>query len=261
MALGAKSLFTYKIEVTTLNQNLDFVITFGGDTLTAVLDVGFYSPTTLAQEIAFQLQSIDSTNIYTVTVTRNVMGGTQNRITIATNGTYLDLLFGSGPNVNTSCAGLIGFNGSDYTGATSYTGSASTGSILIPDFIGYNFLSQLNGAKVFGAVNVAASGLKEAVTFNIQQFIEVEFKYEAKARLILWQDFFTWAQAQKQFDFAPEISVPDTFYTCTLEKTMAHDQGLGWKMPEMLPNYPNFYNTGPLVFRITPDTSTFVVGA
>lgn len=261
MALSAKSLFNYKIEVTTLNQNIDFVNELGGDTLTAVLAVGFYSPATLAQQIAFQIQSLDSVNIYTVTVARNVLGGTQNRITITTNGSYLDLLFGTGPNVNTSAATLMGFNQTDYTGSTSYTGSASTGSILIPDYIGYNFLDDLNGAKVFGSVNISASGLKEAVTFNIQQFVEVEFKYEAKARLTLWADFFTWAQAQKPFDFTPEIVNPTRFFTCTLEKTIANDQGLGWKMPEMLPQFPNFYTTGALVFRITPDTSTFVVGA
>lgn len=261
MALSAKSLFTYKIEVTTLNQNLDFVIELGGDTLTAVLDVGFYSPTSLAQQIAYQMQSLDTTNIYTVSVSRNVMGNTQNRITIATNGAYLDLLFGTGPNTNTSCASLIGFNPSDYTGATSYIGSSSTGSILIPNYLGFNFLDVNNGAKVFGAVNVAASGLKEAVTFNIQQFIEVEYRYEVKSRLTLWTDFFSWAQAQKPFDFTPEISDPDTFYTCTLEKTSAHSQGLGWRMPEMLPALPNHYTTGPLTFRVTPDTSAFVAGA
>lgn len=261
MALTAKSLFTYRIEVNTLNQNLDFKIASGGSVLTAVLSVGFYSPTTLATEIAYQLQSLDSVNIYTVTVSRNIMGGTENRITVAMNGSYFDLLFATGPNVNTSCATLMGFNAADYTGSLSYTGSASTGSILIPDYIGFNYLDLNNGAKVFGAVNVAASGLKEAVTFNIQQFVEVEFRYETKTRLVAWADFFSWAQAQKPFDFTPEISVPETFYNCTLEKTSASDKGLGWRMPEMLPGLPNYYRTGPLVFRITPDTTSFVVGA
>lgn len=259
MALTAKSLFNYGIEVTTLNQNLDFVNVFGGDTLTAVLDVGFYSPQTLADEIAFQMQSLDDTNIYTVSVARNVLGGTENRITISTNGSFLEILFATGPNLNTSCYSIIGFNQTDYTGDTTYTGSSSTGTVLIPDYIGYNYLDPTNGSMVFGSVNVSASGLKEAVTFNNQQFINVEYKYEAKARLIQWQNFFTWTQAQKPFDFTPEISDPDTFYSCTLEKTQASDKGLGWKMPEMLPNFPNYYQTGPLVFRVTPSTS-FILG-
>lgn len=261
MALSAKSLFTYKIEVTTLNQNLDFKISSGGSELTAVLSLGFYSPTSLAQEIALQLQTQDSTNIYTVTVTRNIMGGTQNRVTIATNGAYLSLLFGTGTHVNTSASALMGFNQTDYTGATTYTGSQTTGTTLLPTYFGYNYLDDFNMAKVFGAVNVAASGLKEAVTFNVQTFIEVEFKYEAKTRLSLWKDFFYWAQAQKPFDFTPEITDPTNFYNCTLEKTDYQDQGLGFKMPEMLPDFPNHYQTGALVFRITPNTSQFTVGS
>lgn len=260
MALSAKSLFTYKIEVTTLNQNLDFKNASSGPIMTAVIALGFYSPTSLADAIGFALQTQDSTNIYTVSVARNIMGGTQNRVTVATNGTYLSLLFGSGPNVNTSPATLMGFNQVDYVGSTTYTGSQTTGTTLIPTYLGYNYLDDSNMAKVFGAVNVAASGLKEAVTFNVQTFIEVEYKYELKSRLALWKDFFYWAQAQKPFDFTPEISSPDTFYNCTLEKTEYQEQGLGWRMPEMLPDFPNSYQTGALMFRITPDTSQFTVG-
>lgn len=260
MALTAKSLFVYGLQVTTLNQNLDFKNASLGSTMTAVIGLGFYSPQGLAEAIALALQTQDSVNIYTVTVTRNIMGGTQNRITIATNGAYLSLLFGTGPNVNTSISSLAGFNPSDYTGATSYIGAQTTGSSLIPTYIGYNYLDSNNMSKVFGAVNVAASGLKEAVTFNIQQFIEVQFKYEDKTRLSLWKSFFFWTQAQKPFDFTPEISSPDNYFSCTLEKTDYQDQGLGWRMPEMLPDYPNNYQTGPLVFRITPDTSQFSVG-
>lgn len=260
MALSAKSLFVYKLQVTTLNQNLDFKNASLGTTLTAVIPLGFYSPTSLALAIALAMQTQDSTNIYSVSVTRNIMGGTQNRVTIATNGSFLSLLFGTGPNAITSICTLIGFNPSDYTGATSYIGSQTTGSSFMPSYLGYNYLDTSNMSKVFGSVNVAASGLKEAVTFNIQQFIEVEFKYEVKTRLPIWVDFFTWAQAQKPFDFTPEITSPDVYFSCTLEKTTYQEQGLGWRMPEMLPDFPNNYQTGSLTFRITPDTSQFIVG-
>jgi hypothetical protein len=250
MALSAKSLFTYGLQVTTLNNKLDFQIVSMGTTLTATINLGFYSPAGLAQEIAMQMQSADNTNIYTATVNRTVMGGTQNRITISSNGAYLSLLFGTGTNVATSISTLIGFNASDYTGATTYTGSSTTGIALLPTFIGYNYLDDFNQSKLFGAVNVSASGLKEAVTFNIQQFINVEFRYEPKSNLLLWKNFFTWAIQQRQFDFTPEISAPNTVYNVTLEKTQYHDQGLGFQMKEMLPTFPNLYQTGPLVFRI-----------
>jgi hypothetical protein len=258
MALSSKSLFVYGLTVTTLNQNIDFQNVSSGPVLTAQIALGFYSPQSLAQAVALAIQSVDATNIYSVTVNTNIAGGTQNRITIATNGTFLSLLFSSGPNATTSAASLMGFNPTDYTGATSYTGSASVGTTLIPDFIGYSFLNDLNTKKVFGAVNVSASGLKEAVTFNIQLFIQVDFKYEAKANLLNWQNLFAWLIQQKTFDFTPEISIPDAFFTCTLESTDYDKQGLGYQMKEMLPDFPNFYETGTLIFRITPNTSQFI---
>lgn len=259
MALSAKSLFNYGIEVNTLNCNIDFKISSGGSVLTAVLDLGFYGPTGLAIEIANQMQSVDPSSIYTVVVDRTVMGGTQNRITISTNNTYLSLLFATGPNAATTAAGLMGFNPVDYTGSLTYTGSQTTGIVLIPAYFGYNYLDNTNQSKVFGAVNVSASGLKEAVTFNIQEFIEVEFKHEAKANLGFWKAFFSWAIQQRQFDFTPEISNPTNAYSVTLEKTQYDNQGLGFQMSEEQGDgFPNLYTTGPLTFRIIPTTAQFI---
>lgn len=260
MALSAISLFNYGIQVTALNCNLDFKAASGGPTLTAVLTLGFYSPGGLADEIALQMQGKDSANVYTVSVDRTIMGNTQNRITISTNGTFLSLLFGSGPNSATSPASIMGFNMVDYTGATTYTGSSSTGIILMPDFVGYDYSDSMNQAKLFGAVNVSTSGLKEAVTFAVQYFVNVEFKYEPKSKLQEWRNFFTWAIQQRQFDFTPEISNPTLVYNCTLEKTQYEQQGLGYQMMEQhkTESLPNFYRTGPLVFRIIPVTGEFL---
>lgn len=261
MALTAKSLFNYGIQVTTLNRNLNFVAESGGDELTAVLSLGFYSPGGLAQEIALQMQSLDPNNIYSVTVDRTLLGGTANRITISTTGTFLSILFGTGTNAATSPAGIMGFNATDYTGDTSYTGATSTGTILIPDYVGYNYNDSQNQAKLFGAVNIATSGLKEAVTFNIQYFVDVEFKYEPGSRLEEWKAFFTWAIQQRQFDFTPELSDPDTVYNATLESTEYEDRGMGYRMRELLDeSLPNFYTTGPLKFRIIPNTAQFITG-
>lgn len=257
MALSAKSLFTYGLEVTTLNNKLDFQIVALGATLTATLNIGFYSPESLAEQVALQIQTMDSVNIYSVTVDRSILGGTQNRLTIATSGSYLSLLFATGPNYNISCASLIGFNPSDYVGSTFYTGSSSMGSSLIPDYIAYNYLDSQHMSKLFGAVNVAASGLKEAITFNTQFFITLDYKYEKKANLSYWQALFIWAIQQRPFDFTPEITNPTYFFTVTLDSTQYEQQGLGYQMNEMLPDFPNFYETGPLKFRINPSTGNF----
>lgn len=258
MALSARSLINYGIQVTTLNRNIDFEIA-GSVVLLAVLDLGFYSPGGLAQEIALQMQSADPSAIYTVTVDRTIMGGTQNRITIASNGTVLTLLFGSGVNAAISAAAIMGFSQQDYTGALSYTGNQSTGTILMPDYFGYDYLDNMNQVKVFGAVNISASGLKEAVTFNTQLFINVEYKYEPKSKLPDWSLFATWAVQQRQFDFTPEITNPTNVFNVTLESSSYDDKGLGFLMDELLgESLPNFYTTGPLKLRIIPNTSQFI---
>lgn len=259
MALSSKSLITYGLEVTSLNQNIDFKITSLGATLTAVVPIGFYSVTGIAFAVANALQSIDSANIYSVTVDRTILGGTQNRITISTNGSFLSLLFGTGPHATTSIATLIGFNPADYTGLTTYTGNQSSGTTLTPDYIGYNFLSDQHMARIFGAVNISASGLKEAVTFNTQYFIEVDYKYEPSSKLLQWKNFFTWAIQQRPYDYTPEISNPTTVYNVTLETTQEDPKGLGYRMNEMLPDFPNFYQTGPLKFRIIANQSQFAI--
>lgn len=260
MALSSLSLLNFGIQVTSLNANLDFKASVLGPELNAVLHVGFYSPQTLCDAIIEAMQAQDSVNTYTATVTRNIMGGTQNRITIGTTGTFLSLLFGTGTNFASSMASLAGFNASDYTGSTSYTGSQSTGSILIPQFFGYNYLDDLNQRKVFGAVNVSAAGIKESVVFNIQKFIDVEYKYEPKSRLLEWVNFWNWAIQQRPFDFIPEVTNPDRNFSVTLEKSPYDSKGLGFQMKEMLPNFPGLYTTGPLNFRIIESLTGFITG-
>jgi hypothetical protein len=262
MALSALSLITYGIEITPLNNSLPFRASSLGPILNATLNLGFYSPTSIADEVARAMQAEDSVNVYSCTVNRNILGGTQNRLTISTTGTYLDLLFTAplAPNPAIVVAPIIGYNSQDYTGSTSYVGSQSVGTSLLPDFFGFNYLSDLNQGKVFGAVNVSAAGIKESVVFNLQKFIDIEFKYEPKSKLLAWRSFWNWAIQQRPFDFIPEISDPLTSYQVTLEKTSYEGKGLGFQMKELLPNFPNFYTTGPINMRIVDPLSAFLTG-
>lgn len=260
MALNSQSLILYNFNVTTLNQNLDFKASSGGPILTAVINLGYYSLTDLLTAVVTAIQNADTMNTYTATANRTLMGGLQNRVALTSSSAYFSLLFNSGPSVHTSIGTLLGFNPVDYTGATSYIGSSSAGTTLVPVFNGYNYVDFVQQAKVFGAVNVSASGLKEAVTFNIQYFLDVEFKYEPKANLPAWQAFWGWAIQQRPFDFTPEISSPTVFYEVTVEKTSFDPKGMGFQMKEMLPNFPNFYQTGPIDMRVNPNSisSTFI---
>lgn len=253
MALTAKSLILYGLQVTDDNSSIDFKAAALGPTLMATLRLGYYSLTDLMTEIARAMNAADVLNSYTCTANRTVSGGLQNRVTISTSGAFLSLLFASGPRTASTTAPLIGFLVVDRTGSTSYTGTSSAGTALIPEFKGYNFLSPDFEKKVFGSVNVSASGLKEAIVFAIQQFLEVEYRYEPKAKVVAeWVPFWEWAIQQRPYDFTPEVSSPTVFYSVTLESTTGDGKGLGYKMSEQLPKFPDHYQTGPLKMRVTP---------
>ncbi len=250
MALKAQSLFLYDFEVTENNRSIDFVRQSGGPEIQATLTLGFYSLSSLATEIVRAMQEVDTLNSYTVSVDRTLVSGTENRVTIATDGIFLSLLFGTGTRVASSVALLIGFAASDRTGATSYLGIATSGTPLIPDQIGYSYLPPTLYRKINGSVNISTSGLKEAVVFQIQKFWQVNFKYEPEAKVITeWTDLMTWMIQQRRMEFTPEITSPTVFFEGTLERTTGDGKALGYIMREMLPQFPFFYETGIMLFR------------
>ena len=251
MALTNRSLILWGYTVTAQNRSIDFK----GAVTDAVarqasLRLGYYSLTSIMTEVKRALTEKDPSRVYTVTADRTFNGGLENRITIASNGSYFRLLFASGPRTASTSASLLGFAVTDRTGATTYTGTLTTGTALVPSQVGYTYLSPTEMKKVQGSVNLATSGHKEAVIFNIQEFWQVEFKYESKLAVVSkWAPFLTWAIQQRRLEFTPNYAEPGTLYEGTLEKTTDDGKALGFKLTEMLPNFPNFYTTGLLTFR------------
>lgn len=259
MALRSQSLFLYGLQVTANNRSIDFKTSLLGSEKQATLRLGYYSLTGLMDEVVRALTEADPVNTYSMTANRTFAGGTENRTTISTSGSYLDLLFLSGTRNATSCDSLIGFNHADYTGSTSYIGSFSCGTVLIPDLVGYNYLGPEFERKVFGSVNIAANGAKESIVFQVQRFFEVEFKYEQQDKIISeWMPFMNWSIQQRPLEFTPEITTPGTFYDCTLESTSDDGKALGYKFKEMLPQFPFHYQTGLLKFRQTVPPAGFI---
>jgi len=254
MALKARSLFLYGIEVTTQNRSIDFKISGGGSELQATLRVGFYSLGTLLTEVVRALQEADPSNSYTATADRTINGGTENRVTIETSGTFLSLLFATGSRAASSAYALLGFPFADQTGSTSYTGDTSVGTPLITNREGYVYVPTEAYQSNFGKVNVSASGQKEAITFSTQFFFQAQFKWIPSEEMESdWSPLMTWMIAQKPFDFTPEITDPDTFVTATLESTPGDGTGLGFRLTEMLP-VPDMWDTGIMKFRKVPGT-------
>lgn len=251
MALTRQSLFLFGLEVTENNSSIDFQNVALGPEIQATLRLGYYSLSALMNEIERAMNAADPANLYTVTADRTFSSGTQNRVTIMTSGSFLSLLFATGTRSSTTVAPLIGFPLTDQTGATSYQGTSSAGIVLLPEELGYTYLSPEMWQKVFGTINVSSSGRKEAVVFNIQKFWQVEFKYEPEAKVVSeWEDFFVWAIQQRLLEFTPSTSSPNTVLEGTLETTTADGKALSFKMQEQLPEFPFFYTTGMMTFRL-----------
>ena len=245
MAARKPALFLFNFEITTTNR----YITFGNsitDTRLATLTLGFYSLSGLGLEIERALMAADPLNEYTFTVDRNIMAGLQNRVTISTGGAFLRLLFSSGNPSNPSS--LIGFNNSDYTGTTTYTGSFTCGTVLVPNMEAYNYLSPTKMNKNFGKVNISASGVKEAITFSIQNFWQAQFKYIPDTLVdTTWNTLVLWMIQQREIEFTPDITDPNTFFVGTLDNP---NQGLEFNFTEMLPDFPFNYQTPLMIFRV-----------
>jgi hypothetical protein len=251
MSLSARSLFLYGIQVTESNNSLDFKASSGGPVIQATLSLGFYTLSELCTEIATQMNGADPAHTYTVTAIRTTSGGTQNRMTIATSGSFLSLLFGTGPRVSTSVSSLIGFAIADRTGATTYTGISTVGTALVTERAGFNYISPDLMKKTAGTLNITSSGRKEAIVWAIERFFQVQFKYIKETDAVTyWSPLMTWMMLQRPIEFTPMISVPGTFYQATLESTSAESKGLGFTMTEMLPQMPGLYDTGLMKFRV-----------
>lgn len=248
MALRNPSLFLYNFTIDSTNQYITFVNST--TTLTATITLGFYSLNGLGTAIVAALQAQDPVNVYSFSVNRDIMGGTQNRFTLTSSDTVFSLLFSSGNPSNP--ASLIGFTSTDFTGATTYTGNSTCGTSLIPNQLAYNYLGPDMMRKNFGAVNVSASGLKESITFSLQKFFQMEFRYIPEATLTSeWTVLIDWMISQKELEFTPDISDPSVFYVCTLEEP---NKGLEINFAEMLPDFPFQYKTPVFKFRQTPGT-------
>ena len=252
MELKAKCLFLYGLEINNNNSSLDFKTTAMGSTLLATLTFGFYSLGDLMNEVVRAMKEVDPLNDFTYSIDRTVNGGLENRITLSTTtGSTLELLFATGPRTASTVATTIGFAVADYTGATSHISVASAGTVLVTEFTGYTYLGPEMFRDIRGTVNISTSGRKEAIVFQIQEFFQVMFKYEPESKVKTeWLDLVDWMIQQRGLEFTPEITSPSTFFNCTLERTDQNGKGLGMKWIEMLPNFPFFYQTGNLVFRI-----------
>lgn len=106
---------TGNFDIDATNNKIDLRESLGGPVITATVASGTFTPVALAAAIK---TALEAASVDTFTVTYSTTTG---KWTIASSGSYLDLLFSSGPNA--LVAAPIGFGSNDYTGAVTYTGA------------------------------------------------------------------------------------------------------------------------------------------
>lgn len=247
MALKSRSLFLYGLQVTTQNRYIDFVA--DASSYKATLSLGFYSLRGLMNEIKRAMDAADLDNVYTVTADRTVNAGTENRITISTNGADLELLFNSGDNAGANAKDLLGFGDFDYTGDTSYVSVSTAGVALIPGNTGNNWIDPSANRKVMAVIHESASGETEALIYSTKQLFQVQFPWIMESDLSEWIALMNWMTVKRPIDFTPEINTPNTFYESILESTALDSSGLGFSLVEM-PKGTGLYDSGLLKFRV-----------
>lgn len=253
-----RALFLYGFDVDDTNKYINFKNASLGNELTATLNIGNYTATTFMKEVKRAVEIADGVNTYTVSLNRLIDSGASNRMTIATSGSYFELLFETGTNAANSPINLMGFNAIDYQGQLSYTGDDYAGQILFPDFPTYDYLGPDEMVQNDGVKNVSASGIKETLVFAQMRFFQGQWKYITNfgggSQKTEWENALKYFIKQLKFEYTPSVyEDPETFYQCTLESTPQDSNGMGYKLTQMRgEGLYRFYDTGVMKFRVIP---------
>jgi hypothetical protein len=253
------SKFYYGFEVSSDNRYVDFKE--GAPELTATLNIGSYSMTEYAAELARALNAAGALD-YTVTVSR-----VTRKFTVAASGTF-QLLVTSGSHFGTSAFSKFGFTGVDRTGTNTYTGDTGGGSEYRMQARLQSYTPSSNWQGYSDAsVSKSASGRKEVVGFGTEKFIEMNIKWVTDIMLnnicpTDWhrdsistvadlRTFMQFITTVKPVEFMEDEDVPGTYETLVIEKTPAESKGTQYKLIELYDKgLVGFFETGTLTFRV-----------
>lgn len=256
MSLTTFSVFYYGHKITDDNYLID--IDEGSGEINVELPIGSYTLTTFVDVLESALNDF-GTLTYSVTLDRNTR-----EITISASASF-DLLVSTGSSVGTSAWSIIGFSGSDRTGASTYTGNISSGSAYFPQYILQDHVSSDNYKKaVMSTVNESASGELEIVRFGTVRGVQFDIKYATDipmdGKLIKnnpagvndLNSFMDYVTDGNKIEFMEDESDRNTFQTLIIDSTPQSKDGIEYKLKELYDKgLPNFFETGTLQFRVT----------
>lgn len=257
MTIQTKSSFIYGFiidsESTLLNFNEGII------ELTAELNPGSYSLTSMATEVARALNQIGTIE-YVVTANRAT------RVFTISSTANFDLLCNTGSNVGLSGWEVFGFSVlTDKTGQSTYDGDFNAGKLFTPQFHLQDYIS-FDDWQGFASssVNESASGVTEIYSLGSRQFSEFNIKYQnnglsgSKGSSIDYDDngvanlrsFMQFAITKGPIEFMQDRTDSNTFETMILEKSPGSSKGTEFKLKELTSrNLAGWFETGKLKFR------------
>lgn len=249
------SQFYYIESVTPENFYLDF--SEGEGELTAEVEVGEYTPEGLAIAVQNALNSAGEL-VYTVTFNRKTRA-----FTISADGEF-SLLTTSGSHVSADIFPLIGFEGADRSGESSYSGQAAA-NVYRPQYLLQNYVDEKHLRRAAqGTVNKAADGTVEVVRFGVERFFEMSIHFitnidQGPGSIIETnlngvadaEAFMQFLITKREVEFMKDRDNPDDFVKLILESTDEDQNGLGYRLKELYSKgLPNYFETGILKFRV-----------
>ncbi len=254
MSLLTHSKFYFGYLVDTDNYNISF--NEGGPELVAVMQLGAYTATEYAVEVARAMTEAGGQD-YACAFSR-----TTRAMTISAAGNFQ-------LNVSSSTYGSLafddmGFTGSDRTGDNDYTGSA-TGTEYATQFILQSYVSsEDNSRSVDATINRSASGRVEVFSFGQESFVEMNIKYLTDrqtdgnrirynaAGVAAIRALMNHLVLKYPVEFMANEAAPATFEKLILESTQEDSKGIGFKLREMYgEGLPFYFETGVLKMRVT----------
>lgn len=256
MSLRTFSRFFYGHEVSSENNSINF--DEGASERTAFLDIGSYTLTEYAQQIALQMTNA-GTQEYSVSVNRST------RVLTISADSNFRLKVSTGTTIGTTAFNLMGFTGSDTSLATSHVGNTASGNQYSPQFILQDHVASDDWLEyVDGVVNQSASGLVEVVTFGDVRFVQFNIQYitdiyqpgsgpiinnasgvsDARA-------FMNYIVKKSPIEYMPDVLNLGSFQKLILESTPQSSKGIGYKLRELYDRgLPGYFETGSLKWRV-----------
>jgi len=256
MALNNYSKFYYGQTITRTNLYLNFQE--DGDPLTARVEIGAYTLTSLAGKVATALNAIGDYE-YEVSVDR-----ASRKYTISTaGGEPFSLLIFTGANSTASAFGILGFTGvADLTGSNSYEAAEGCGYEYITQTPLANFSDfKHNKEKQDASVNETVEGLTEVISYSTIERMKCDFplitnvtpqKYirETATGLQEAEAFLDYCITKAPIEFMELHTNSEIFTTCILDKTDKNSKGVGYTLKEKVrQSLPFYYEIKGLTFK------------